>query len=220
MPVDGWIPILAVPVIAVASLAGGAVRRSGALAGMLVGLALAWGLGWSGFAMLAALVGIGTLVSARGSRDRDWMQVISNGGVAAVAALAAGAGWQWGGLAAAGALAASLSDTVASEWGRRFGGQPRMLLLGARIESGSDGGMSWLGTCAGALFAWPVPLVAVASGGLADFGAVSAVAAAGFAGNLVDSALGATVQQRLGPRGNDWVNLMATAAGALMALVG
>jgi len=220
MPLDGWIPILVVPFVALTALVVGAVRPSGALAGLFVGLALSWGLGWAGFAMLATLVAIGTLVSERGSRKRDAVQVFSNGGVAALAALAAAAGWEWGGAAAAGALAAALSDTVASEWGRRFGGEPRLMLLGPRVKSGRDGGMTWLGTCAGVCFAWPVPLVSMACGGLASFGVLSKVAAAGFAANLVDSALGVRVQKRLGPRGNDWVNLLATLGGAAMAALG
>jgi len=218
MPVDGWLPVLAAPAIAVVALAARAVSVSGALAGLCVALVLVFGMGWAGLGILATLVGVGTFVSPSGARRRDAVQALSNGSVAALGALASGVGWEWGAAAAAGALAASLSDTAAGELGRRFGGTPRMLLLGPRTETGMDGGMSWFGTGAGVAFAWPVPVIAWGLGGLPSFGAVSAVAAAGVAGNLLDSVFGATIQPRLGHRGNDVVNLLATAAAAAIAL--
>jgi len=219
MPVDGWMPVIAAPVIAVVALAARAVSVSGALAGLCVALALVFGMGWAGLGILATLVGVGTLVSPAGDRRRDAVQALSNGSIAGLGALASGMGWEWGGAAAVGALAASLSDTAAGELGRRFGGTPRLLLLGPRIEAGTDGGMSWVGTGAGVAFAWPVPVIAWALGGLPSFGAVSTVAAAGVFGNLLDSVFGATIQPRLGRRGNDAVNLLATAAAAAIAAV-
>jgi uncharacterized membrane protein len=46
----------------------------------------------------------------------------------------------------------------------------------------------------------------------------AAAAAAGFLGNLADSVVGLAVQKRLGPRGNDWTNLLATGIAALAAV--
>ena len=205
--------MLFVPVVAVVALRASAVGRGGAVSGLLVGVALTFGLGWAGFFMLMALVLIGTLLSERGKRQRDGWQVLCNGGVAAVCAL------MGSGAAAAGALAASLSDTASSEVGRRFGTGTRRLLFGPRVEAGEDGGMTWSGTIAGLVFAWPVPLLGWAFGGLPSFATVSAVAAAGMTGNLLDSLLGASIQRRLGPRGNDLVNLVATVAAALLGSV-
>lgn len=87
-----------------------------------------------------------------------------------------------------------------------------MLLLGPPCPKGADGGMTWIGTAAGAFAALLVP----AAGGL-PAGPFAAVAVAGFLGNLADSALGRWVQPRLGPHGNDVTNLLATAFGALAA---
>ena len=47
---------------------------------------------------------------------------------------------------------------------------------------------------------------------------LAAVAVAGLLGNLADSALGLKLQPRLGPLGNDWTNLLATACGAAAAV--
>jgi len=208
---DGWLPLALVPVVAIAAGRARAVGVGGAVAGAAVAAALVTGLGWAGFAMLMALVVLGTLVSAREGPGRDAIQVLCNGAAAAAFAMGGGAG------GAAGALAAALSDTASGELGRRAPSPPRRLLFGARVERGTDGGMTWMGTFAGLVFAWPVPLLGWAFGALPGFAAASAVAAAGMTGNLLDSLLGATVQKRLGPRGNDVVNLAATAAAGLLA---
>jgi uncharacterized membrane protein len=88
-----------------------------------------------------------------------------------------------------------------------------MLLLGPSAEPGADGAMSLVGTLAGVAGAALVAGV----GALLGQPAFWLVAAAGIAGNLVDSLVGWGLQERLGPRGNDLTNLLATAAGALGA---
>lgn len=214
MPVDGWGPVACVALAAAVSLATGATSRVGTATGALLGVAIAAGLGWRGFAMLATLLVVGTLASARKSRDRGAWQVACNALVAAAAALAAGVGAAWGGAAAAGALAAALSDTVSGEVGQRYGRGPRLLLLGPPAPPGTDGAMTVTGTVAGAASGLLVPL----AGGFGWRG-VLWIGAAGLLGNLFDSVLGATVQGRLGRRGNDWTNLFAAAFGALAAVL-
>ncbi|MHC4223921.1 MAG: DUF92 domain-containing protein [Planctomycetota bacterium] len=206
-----------VPLIAAVALVSRAVTLSGAIAGIVTGAAIAFGAGWSGLAMLAVLLGVGTLASARSSRRRDAFQVFCNGGVAALAALAAGFGAAWGMAAMAGALAAALSDTVAGELGARWGGAPRALLLGPSLPKGADGGMSWTGTALGAVSALLVPAAGLACGATLD---LWTIAAAGLAGNLLDSLVGLGLQPRLGKRGNDWTNLFASSAGAALAAAG
>ncbi len=70
-------------------------------------------------------------------------QVLANGGVAALAALAG----SW--IAFAGALAAAAADTWASEIGRHSSTPPRLITSGTPIPAGTDGGMTLLGTTAG-----------------------------------------------------------------------
>lgn len=215
---DGPWPLAAVVVCALLSVVTRAVSRPGAVAGTVVATAIVVGAGWPGFAMLLALLLVGTLSSGPGRRGRGARQVLCNGGVAALAALAAGFGAPWAVAALAGALASALSDTVAGELGRRYGGRPRLLLVGAPVPVGTDGAMTWTGTLFGLLAAPLVPVAGAVASGDASGRAIAAVAAAGFAGNLCDSVLGRTVQARLGRWGNDWVNLAASLVGAALAV--
>ena len=123
-----------------------------------------------------------------------------------------------GAVLAAGALSTALSDTLSGELGRRFSKAPRLLLLGPRRDAGFDGAMSWPGVLAGILGAAAVALTGWACG---TFGpeVARSVVFAGLIGNLADSVLGWLWQPHLGPRGNDWTNLFATAIGGVAALL-
>jgi uncharacterized membrane protein len=88
-----------------------------------------------------------------------------------------------------------------------------MLLFGPAAAPGTDGAMSWFGT----LVAIPAAAVVAVIGCYDAPRTGLAVLLAGFAGNLVDSVLGATVQRALGRHANDAVNLLATGSGAALA---
>ena len=184
---------------------------SGAWAAALLG---AWVLGlggWPWAALLLLFFASSSLLSrafrarkaavaadfAKGGR-RDWAQVAANGGVPALALLAALLGLiplegAW--LAYAGALAAVNADTWATELGVLSPGLPRLITSGRRVARGSSGAVSLVGSLAsllGALlvaamaFWFPATAVALV--------AIPAVALAGLAGAFLDSLLGATVQ--------------------------
>jgi len=192
------------------------VKLSGAIAGMAVSLAVAYGAGWPGLAMLAVLLGLGHTVTVSRRRRRGAVQVLCNGGVAGLAALFGG---PWAFPAMAGALATSLSDTAGGELGQRFGGTPRFLLLGRPVPTGTDGGMSVFGTSAGLLMALMVPVAGWVAGARLDLTTLFAVTGGGFAGNILDSFVGATLQRYMGSRGNDWTNLLATLSGAAITVL-
>jgi uncharacterized protein (TIGR00297 family) len=127
---------------------------------------------------------------------RDEMQVLSNGGVAALFvvlhAIFPAVAWPWIGFA--GALAAVNADTWATELGVLNPGKPRLLTaLGTPVEKGTSGAVSLVGTLASLL-------AAALIGGLAALmlpiagGLLAGIALAGLIGSLVDSLLGATVQ--------------------------
>jgi len=191
------------------------LTRRGAAAALAVGVATLWGFGWRGFALLLAFFVSGSLLTpeTRGRR-RNERQVLANGGVAALAALAG----SWA--AFAGALAAATADTWASEIGRRSRTLPRLIITGRPVHAGTDGGITLLGTaggvagaaCIAGLSLW-LPAVTYSL----RFG--SAIASAGIIGMLLDSVLGATVQGRTRWLDNDAVNLAATLGGAAAALV-
>ncbi len=138
---------------------------------------------------------------------RNHRQVLANGGVAALAALAG----SW--IAFAGALAAATADTWASEVGRHSRTPPRLITSATPVLAGTDGGVTLLGTAGGVAGAG---LIAGLSYGFGQRGTL-AIAVAGVVGMLVDSVLGATVQGKVRWMDNDAVNLAATLSGAACA---
>ena len=211
-------PVYLVPVIAVAAVYTRSVTISGGIVGAAVAFLLAQGLGWGGFAMLAALLVIGTLASKRGNRSRDALQVFCNGGVAAIGGWLAWDGDPAGVVLAAGALSTALSDTLSGELGRRFSKGPRLLLFGPKKSAGTDGAMSLPGVAAGVVGAAAVALAGWACGTF-NVAIATTVVYAGLLGNLADSLLGWLLQPKLGKRGNDWTNLLATTVGGFTALM-
>jgi uncharacterized protein (TIGR00297 family) len=184
-----------------------ALSTSGAVAGTVVG-AIALSAGWSwGILLVAHFISASALsklgenrkaqrigaVVEKGDR-RDAKQVLANGGLYVLAAIAftltATRAWYAVGI---GALAASAADTWATEIGTLAGRNPRSIVSGQPVPAGTSGGVTPIGTIgslAGALFIatgaafarWPVSFTAVVLGGLA--------------GAMADSVLGATLQTR------------------------
>ncbi len=113
------------------------------------------------------------------------------------------------------ALVEATADTVSSEIGQAFGGQPVMLLTLRRVKPGTDGAVTVLGSfagiVAGALVAvtgmWALRLSPAQAG-------ISLVAGVG--GLFFDSLLGATVERK-GWLGNDLVNFASTVFAAGVA---
>src|SRR5213078_2414964 len=178
----------------------GAVRRvswlapGGLAAALAVGAAVAWGFGWHGLVVLFAFFLSGSLLTQLAERRaprRTARQVIANGGVAAVAA------WLGAWPAAVGAIAAATADTWATELGAFSPIAPRLITTGARVTRGASGGITALGTIGGVAGAAVIAALAqlVRPRGAAP-GSAALIAAAGVAGMLGDSLLGATVQAK------------------------
>lgn len=207
--------------VAVVARRSHTLSTSGAVTAAVVGtLALAAGWSWGlllllHFAAASALSNLGEGKKAelvrpivqKGS-ERDARQVLANGGLYALAALgylvSPSALWYALGV---GALAASAADTWATEIGTLAGGEPVSILSGRRVPPGTSGGVTVVGTMAGAAGAvfigatatlanWPVPLAAAALGGMA--------------GALADSLLGAVLQARR------WCDLCASSTERLV----
>lgn len=146
---------------------------------------------------------------------RGAAQVLANSLLGA--ALAAGAAWQRAGGGDASTLQAAFvafygvccADTWSSELGIASPAPPRLITTGAAVPPGTNGGVSLLGTAAaaaGGLFigcAFCVAALAAAALGGGGAGAAAAAVdwrlaplalAAGLAGSLLDSLLGATLQ--------------------------
>ena len=169
---------------------------------------------------------------AEGRRGRNAAQVIANLGTSAASpcliSIGVLLGWlprTWhghdvpihlAGVVALAALAEATADTVSSELGQAFGGQPWLLTTLQRVEPGTDGAISLKGTAAGIAAgafvvwagAWALRL------GIKE---ASIALLAACAGLFFDSLLGATVE-RSGRLGNDLVNFASTLFAAAVAL--
>ncbi len=114
------------------------------------------------------------------------------------------------------AMAEAAADTVSSEIGQVLGGQPRLLTTLRRVEPGTDGGVTLIGTLTGVTAAGIVAAVgACALGGGVEVFCISL--SGGLFGLFFDSMLGATLERR-GWLNNDAVNFLSTASAAAFAL--
>jgi len=168
------------------------------------------------------------LGTAEARQGRTAAQVAANLGIAALACEGVLQSWLAGSswfsqtapalLLAVGlaALAEAAADTVSSEIGQFLGGQPRMITTMRRVEAGTDGGVSLIGSLAGVAAA--VIVAAVGAWALDSdrrFFVVSC--AGGVFGLFFDSLLGATLERR-GWLNNDGVNFLSTVSAAAFAL--
>ena len=114
------------------------------------------------------------------------------------------------------AMVEATADTVSSEIGQAFGGRPVMLISMQRVDPGTDGGVTLLGSVAGVAGG-----AFVAAAGMWAFRLSASQAAiawfAGICGLFFDSFLGATVERR-GWIGNDLVNFSSTVFAAALAI--
>jgi uncharacterized protein (TIGR00297 family) len=207
------------------------VTRSGALAGVAVGVLIyiggsagAWALLLVTFLAASVTSHLGLarkerlgIAEERGGR-RGAGNAIANCGVAAIAAIAAvTTPYPAEALCAlVAALTAGGSDTVASEIGKAWGRSTFLVTTLGRATPGTPGAMSVEGTVAGLLGALALAATGAAFG-LIPFSAVLMVIAAATAGALVESVLGATLEGP-GILNNDMLNFINTAVAAAVAL--
>jgi uncharacterized protein (TIGR00297 family) len=133
---------------------------------------------------------------AKGSR-RDWGQVMTNGGLGAILAIGyfvwPRSEWLW--LSFAGAMAAVNADTWSTELGVLSPVLPCMITSGKKVERGTSGGISLIGTLAALGGAAIIGIAAIItsprSGWLHSLGIITL---AGLLGSLFDSVLGASIQ--------------------------
>jgi uncharacterized protein (TIGR00297 family) len=237
-------------IVAAVAYRAGALSPGGAAAAFAVGAVVFAGRGWPGVAVLFAFFLPSTLLTRAGAArkraladsrqvPRSGWQVLANGGVAAVCALAGTRGGAPFAAAFAGAFAAASADTWGTEIGMLSHRAPVSILTLRPLRTGFSGGITVLGTVAtlaGALcVAWTASLVGLAP--------LASVALGGLAGAALDSILGASLQalrwcpvctrecetrrHRCGAttvlrRGvgwieNDAVNFAATLCGAIVA---
>jgi uncharacterized protein (TIGR00297 family) len=215
----------------------------GMLTGVLSGLLMVvlGGFGW--FALLIAFFAIGGLVTKfRYDRKRERGLAEDNGGargsgnVLANSAVALGAVLAYAAspllpiegalfrFVFAGSLAAAMADTLSSEIGGLYD-TPRLITTLEPVAPGTDGGVTWQGALAGVVGAALVAGLAVFVFAVSPAGAL-VIVAAGVAGMVVDSILGATIENRRfdgllsgGSFDNKTVNFLATLTAAVVCAV-
>ncbi len=213
------------------ALVGWALRGvsiSGALAGWAVAFVIYLGGGRRLFLLLFAVFVL-TLVATFGGRSRKKSlgvaedsqgrhasQVLANLGVATVCVLLAGVFGPVLLVCAIAALAEAAADTVSSEIGQAFGTHTVLITGFTPVSPGTNGGVTWLGSMAGALAAGTIAAIGLLTHMLVARGA-AAVAIAAIVGMFVDSLAGARLENR--GLNNEAVNLIGTASAALVAVL-
>jgi uncharacterized protein (TIGR00297 family) len=182
---------------------------------------------------------------AKSSR-RDVWQVVANGGVAGLMMIlrivADNEFWYWGYL---GSIAAATSDTWGTEVGVLSKSRPRLVTTMKKVDAGTSGAVSMLGTVAGAVGAGTIFLSSTFWLSTSNMmNGLIALFFAGTVGSLMDSLLGATLQiqysckkcgrfterrEHCGSRtsrirgismvNNDVVNLLCTLCGGAIGIV-
>jgi len=204
----------------------GALNLGGALMAVFIGVMIYGfgGLEWA-VLMLSFFVSSSALSQVSTHRNnnridsyskgvkRDWGQVIANGGLAAFLTVlyfftlsqtegvttSAQIGYPiW--VAYAGTLAAVTADTWATELGANSRTRPKLITNGKRVEPGTSGAISSLGTIASISGGFFIGVLAglLKSGQLNNIWdvllSIGCVTLGGFIGSLFDSFLGATLQ--------------------------
>ena len=194
-----------------------------------------WGcLGWQGWTAVVLYLALGSLVTkvgfqqkqrqglaeARGGR-RSPANVWGSAAVGAVLALLIGSGLGPKPLLLVGfsaSFAAKLADTFGSEIGKRYGRTTVLITTLRRVPPGTEGAVSFQGTLASAIGSLVMTAVVVAVQ-LVPAGPVAwLVAAVGLLATLLESLLGALLQERTPWLTNELVNAIQTAVAAVLAM--
>lgn len=181
---------------------------SGAFSASLVGIAVYLGFGVNGLYLLGAFFASSSLWSkyksnskyiieeklAKGAR-RDWRQVAANGGAAALFSIIHYFNhdmiWLIGFLVC---LASANSDTWASEIGSLSKQDPIYIRTFKRIEKGTSGAISFLGSAAALAGSLLISIIGFWLFQL-DFFVTCLVFLFGYLGNVIDTLIGAFYQQ-------------------------
>ncbi|WP_232718564.1 DUF92 domain-containing protein [Bacillus sp. FJAT-45037] len=234
------------------------LSASGMIAAIFVGSSISFGFGFRGLLLLAIFFFTSSMwstlwknkkennVQEKGDR-RDAWQVLANGGVAALMAILYGYDpsyiWLFGFVAS---LAAANADTWASEIGTLSRQRPIHILTWKRVEPGTSGAVTALGSAAAFAGSFVIAVCAIFCW-WSDYHnshiLLIALTLVGFLGNLVDTIVGACfqVENRCQVCGvmteakrhcnketeyasgvnwmnNDFVNVMCTSVGALLGI--
>jgi len=204
---------------------------SGVLSGILMGFLIVSFTDFRWFVLILSFFVIGGVftkykydykraigIAQEGGGARGYRNVFGNGIVALVCAIAFGiTGNALLVIAYIGAVATATGDTLASEIGQTYRKLPRLITDLRLVPHGTDGGITTLGEYSALAGAGAIAIIAILLG-VGTFNIMVPVILGGFFGANVDSVLGAVLERRHYLT-NSSVNLLATVAGALAAVV-
>ncbi|MFY4776337.1 DUF92 domain-containing protein [Metabacillus sp. RGM 3146] len=257
MELNNGLAILFVLVISILGWRVKSLTLLGAIMSFVVGILIYIGTGFAGLFLLGAFFASSSLLSKykrenkkeaeellQKGDQRDAVQVLANGGFPAVFAILFFISQNEGFLYAFSvSIAAANSDTWASEIGTLSKQRPFMLPSLKRVERGTSGAVSLLGSSAallGALFIAGLSFIMLQK----SFSHFLFVALFGFAGNLLDTLMGGSIQVKYqcvtcgkiterpihcGVKGkiakgfaifnNDMINALSIAAAAIISII-
>lgn len=204
---------------------------SGVLSGILMGFLIVSFTDFRWFVLILSFFVIGGIftkykydykraigIAQEGGGARGYRNVFGNGLIALVCAIAFGiTGNALLVIAFIGAVATATGDTLASEIGQTYRKLPRLITDLRLVPHGTDGGVTMLGEYSAVAGAGAIAIIAILLG-VGAFNTMVPVILGGFFGANVDSVLGAVLERRHYLT-NSSVNLLATVAGALAAVV-
>ena len=128
---------------------------------------------------------------------RGWRNVVANGAAAAIISLLNITGFNRGRITAAylGAVGTAFADTLATEIGLLYPGEPRLITNMKRVLRGTPGAVSPYGYLGGTGALLILILSSMAVGAM-DLRLVVATMVSGILGMTIDSVLGATIQSK------------------------
>ncbi|MBM7693300.1 uncharacterized protein (TIGR00297 family) [Peribacillus deserti] len=181
---------------------------SGAFASVLVGIAVAAGFGWKGLLILGCFFASSSFWSKfkntvkkpideklmKGSQ-RDWYQVLANGGTSAVIAVIHFFQPEDVTLILfLVSIAAANSDTWASELGVLSKARPVSILSFKRVDKGTSGAVSIFGTFSALMASFFIACVSAIIFGVASISFLIIITGFGFLGSMYDTLIGALLQ--------------------------
>jgi len=218
-------------VLALLALVLKTVNRSGAAFGFLLGVMIYMGCGYKSFLILLAFFLIGSVATRlgyakkakRGAAEgrggaRSWREATANTLAGAFfAILVISTHYEAAFLVAlVASFAEAAGDTISSEIGQWLSGRAYLITTLKPVPAGENGGVSLVGSLAG--LSATILIVLVGYGlGLCRPETATVALAAGIAGNVLDSLLGATIERR-GLVNNGTVNFIGTSFAGGLAL--
>tara|TARA_B100001123_G_scaffold357638_1_gene411941 strand:+ start:1991 stop:2731 length:741 start_codon:yes stop_codon:yes gene_type:complete len=233
---DLSISLALVSILLLISMSKDLLDRGGILAALVVGLVISILGHWTWLVVVMTFLIVGSLatkwrfqekakISAEEANEgvRGWKNVVANGGVASVVAVAnyIFGEFEWAYFMLCSAVSVAASDTLASEIGS-LDPRTRIITTLEAVPAGTNGGMSPTGTLAAFYGALLISVISTVLGALnGDQTPVSFffsfVILIGWIGCQVDSILGALLENR-GFLGKHSVNFLSTLSGSLIAL--